>query len=125
MSLPVTVLYGTLNVLLTAALALNVSRLRIRHQAFVGQIPEPLLRPVRAHGNNAEWLPVTVFLVAFLELQHAPSLPLHLLAGGLLAARVIRDSFMLARINGRPAVIANYLMVFGMGFWSLWLRLGR
>ena len=125
MNLPVTVLYGTLSILVTLALALNISLHRMRTQVGVGgEVTEPLHRKVRAHGNSTEWLAVTTLLLAFLELQGAPSMALHFLGGAMLLARILHSVFMLskARYTTLSATLI-YTLSFVMGGWSLWLRL--
>jgi uncharacterized protein len=125
MSLPITILYGTLSVLVTLALALNISLHRLSHRVFIGAPQdEELTRKVRAHGNSAEWLAANIFLLAFLELQGAPSLALHLFGGAVLAARLFHSAFML--LHSRRTVlsaVAMYTLAFAMTAWSLWLRL--
>ena len=125
MTLPVTILYGTLSILVTLLLALNTSLYRMRHRVFVGMpVPDPLHRRVRAHGNSAEWLAATTLLLAFLELQRAPSLWLHLFGGGMLLARLFHSGFMLARSRLSVwSATAMYILAFAMGLWSAWLRL--
>jgi len=59
--IPVTALYGTLNILFTTLLGINVSRTRGKFKAFLGDTPNPeLLRTIRAHGNNTEWMPADI-----------------------------------------------------------------
>ena len=123
--LPVTILYGTLSVLVTLSLALNISLRRLWFGVFVGQaVPDNLHRAVRAHGNSAEWLAATTFLLAFLELQHAPPYWLHVLGGGTLAARVAHSAFMLAKKRWTVwSATVMYTLAFAMAFWALGLRL--
>ncbi len=125
MHLPVTILYGSLNILVTLTLALNVSLLRLRRGVFVGKpVPDDLNRAVRAHGNSAEWLAATTLLLAFLELQGTPSLALHVFGGATILARLFHTTFMLARSRLTVAsATVMYTIAFAMAFWSLWLRL--
>jgi uncharacterized membrane protein YecN with MAPEG domain len=50
---------------------------------------EPLLRASRAHGNFAEYVPLTLVLTVLLELQSAPQLLLHLLCAALSCGRIV------------------------------------
>lgn len=126
MHLPVTILYGSLTILVTILLALNISLYRMRNPdaSHAQPVPGPLHRRVRAHGNSAEWLAVTVLLLAFLELQGAPSLWLHLLGGAMLLARILHSTFML--LKRRTTVLSAtviYALSLAMAAWALVLRL--
>jgi uncharacterized protein len=128
MALPVTLLYGGLTVLLVTALGINVSRLRGVHKAFVGDpLPPELVRPVRAHGNATEWVPLGLLLLLVLELSGAGSrFMLHLLGGGFFLGRVLhafgvytRSSVILAGVG------INYLAMLAMSVWAIVLRFAR
>jgi uncharacterized membrane protein YecN with MAPEG domain len=128
MHLPITILYGTLLILVTQLLAVSTSLYRLRARVFVvtpDQLPKSLLRLVRAHGNSAEWLPVTIFLIAFLEMQGANPARLTACAVVMLIAR-IAHSLNLVWLKGLlrpwPAVVM-YSVTFFMAFWSLHLRI--
>jgi len=126
-ALPVTVLYGTLNALLVVALALNISLHRVQGRVFLtDQVPPELHRKIRAHGNSVEYFAVTTFLLAFLELQHAPSFWLHICGGIVLLARIVHSFGMLAKSGlavRRLSAGSTYTISFVMGLWSLYLRL--
>jgi uncharacterized protein len=125
MSLPVTILYGSLSIAVTILLALNVSLHRMQHKVKAGDpIPDGLFRKVRAHGNSVEWLAVTVFLLAFLELQGVPSTWLHLFGGAVVAVRILHSLFMLAR--SRLTMISatvTYVLSIWMAVMALVIRL--
>jgi uncharacterized membrane protein YecN with MAPEG domain len=125
MILPVTILYGSLAVLITLALALNVSLYRMVHRTFTTRsAPDELQIRIRAHGNAAEWLAPNVLALACLELQHAPSLWLHLLGGGMLGARLLHAGFMLSRTRLTIASAGvMYSLAFFTASWALLLRL--
>ena len=130
MLLHVTILYGTLLCLVTLLLAVNISLYRLYKGVYIGmEVPKRLNRYIRAHGNSAEWLAVVIFPLAFLELQGAPSLWLHLAGGSLLATRVLHAIFMMtgARVAGIFASTISatlmYLAAFAAALGALWLRL--
>jgi|SRR5471030_410286 uncharacterized membrane protein YecN with MAPEG domain len=125
MALPVTILYGSLSILVTVLLALNISMHRMRHKVYVSEgIPDAFRRKIRAHGNSTEWLAATIFLLAFLELQGAPSMWLHLFGGAILIARIAHSFFMLTHSRMTMfSATATYLLSFAMAFWALYLRL--
>ena len=122
--IPVTLLYGALNALLTTALGTAVSLTRLRDHKRVGDEPGPaLLRLIRAHGNNAEWAPLGIVLLLLLELSHAPSLPLHLFGGILLLTRSVHALNLIARLNiGVPNSVLHYTLFSAMAGYALYLR---
>ena len=123
--LPVTILYGSLSVLVTLFLAVNISLHRMRHRVFVADaLPQELHRKVRAHGNSAEYLAVTVFLLAFLELQHVDTFWLHVCGGIVVVSRVVHSLSMLFKLRvSTISATVTYAVSFFMAFWSLFLRL--
>ncbi|HEY2030429.1 MAG TPA: MAPEG family protein [Myxococcales bacterium] len=126
-ALPVTILYGTLNALIVVALALNVSLNRMSGRVFLSDQPPPELhRRIRAHGNSVEYFAVTTLLLAFLELQRAPSFWLHICGGLVLLARIVHSFAMLSKSGlsvRRVSATTTYAISLVMGFWSLYLRL--
>jgi uncharacterized membrane protein YecN with MAPEG domain len=125
MALPVTILYGSLSILVTVLLALNISLNRMRVKTYVSEgVPDALRRKIRAHGNSVEWLAVTIFLLAFLELQGVPSMRLHVLGGAVVIARILHSFCMLtgSRLTMVSAT-ATYILCVTMTVWSLALRL--
>lgn len=122
--LHVTLLYGGLSALLVTLLGLNVSLLRLRLRAFVTSGPNPeLTRPVRAHGNAAEWVPLAVVLMAILELSGANATALHVLGGSFLFARLIHAyGFLFKSFVSTAGATLNYLVVSAMSGWAIWLH---
>jgi uncharacterized membrane protein YecN with MAPEG domain len=107
--LHVSLLYGGLAALLVTLLGGNVSRLRGKLRAGLGaSLPNDLVRPHRAHGNAAEWVPLWLALPVALELSGRV---LH--AGGLYR----RSKLSL------PGAGFTYLVLLVMGAWALTLGL--
>ena len=85
----ITALYGALNALFNIFLANNVSTARRIHKISLGQSDNPaMLVAIRAHANNAEFVPLAIVLMLLLELCGADRVLLHIYGGLLLAARV-------------------------------------
>jgi len=85
----ITPVYAALLAVLFFALSVRIVRLRRRLRVAVGDGGEPeLLRAIRAHGNFAEYVPLTVLLLALAESQGNPPLLLHALGLALLAGRI-------------------------------------
>ena len=82
--LKMTALYIALNAAIMVALAANVIRMRYRTRTRSGDAGNPgMMRAVRAHGNNTEYVPIALILMIFahslgagLPLIHAIGLPL-------------------------------------------------
>jgi uncharacterized membrane protein YecN with MAPEG domain len=127
MQLPITILYGTLFVLVTLLFAVSTSLYRLRNRIYLTpleKVPHMLLRLVRAHGNSAEWLAGNVFLIAFLELQHANPAALNVCALVLLVARILHSLTLVLRSRFGPITASvMYGVSFWMAAWSLHLRL--
>jgi uncharacterized protein len=125
MNLPVTILYGSLSILVTLLLATYVSLHRMSARTYVTPaVPDDLHRKVRAHGNATEYLAAMIFLLAFLELQGVPPMTLHILGGLTLLSRIAHSIFMLTKSKGTMiAATATYILGFTMTLWALVLRL--
>jgi len=128
LSIPVTLLYGGLNALLVTLLGANVSR--ARGTARVGlttPLPPELVRPVRAHGNAAEWVPLGLLLLLVLELSGAGSrFTLHALGGTFLLARLLHAAGVLGRSKLSAAGAGlNYLLLLVMSIWAIASRFTR
>jgi len=48
-----------------------------------------LLRPIRAHGNFAEYVPITLIMLGLLEYQGGSTWLIHLLGASLLVSRIL------------------------------------
>ncbi|MGZ3421524.1 MAG: MAPEG family protein [Polyangiales bacterium] len=89
MAVPVIALYAPLNAALNIFLANQVSNARRKHSISVGHgESEDVLRTLRAHGNNAEFVPLAIVMLLIAELMGGKSLWLHVMGGSLLLARI-------------------------------------
>ena len=87
----ITALYGALNALFNIFLANNVSTLRRKHGVSLGHgdgEQREMMVAIRAHANNAEFVPLAIVMMLLAELCGAKGWALHLYGGVLLAARV-------------------------------------
>ena len=101
MHLPsITATYLAVLALLYAVLTVQVVRLRQSNRAAFGDSGNMQLRSaIRAHAHFAEYVPVTVLMIAFLEMSGLPPLRVHLLMGALLLARLLHPLGMYAGPN--------------------------
>jgi uncharacterized protein len=119
--IPVTLLYGGLNGLVVTLLGVNVSRMRGTAVGIDATLPETLRRPVRAHGNAAEWVPIGLVLLLVLEASGAGNrFWLHLLGGSFFLGRVLHALGALTRSRVQVAGAAiNYLVLLTMAVWAV------
>ena len=82
---PVTALYAGLLGLLAVGLANQVLYVRLRARSLPEWKADTVLR---VQANFVENVPLALLLLLILELQHIPSLALHLFGGGLVFCRV-------------------------------------
>ena len=125
MNIPVTLLYGGLTGLLVTLLGLNVTWHRTKEKVRATPPPAPgLMRPWRAHGNAAEWVPLGIVLLLALELSgRVPRFPLHLLGGSFFLARVLHATGLLTRWRvGTIGAALNYTVLLVMAVLAVWFR---
>jgi uncharacterized membrane protein YecN with MAPEG domain len=85
----ITALYGALNAILNVLLAERVTRMRKVHKTSIGQgDAEPLLVAIRAHANNAEFVPLAIVMMLLVELCGGSHMYLHITGGLLFVARI-------------------------------------
>lgn len=96
--LPVSSLYLALGAVLLVALSLNVSRVRGKHDVWLGDggVRE-LQRAARAHGNTGETLPLALLVLLAAELMGAKPGLLHGFGATLLVARGLYTHGMLTQ----------------------------
>lgn len=86
----ITPLYAALFGLLFVALSVRTLRIRRRLKIAVGHGDNPLLhRAIRVHSNFAEYVPITLLLIFFVELQTHASVGSHALCAALLIGRSV------------------------------------
>jgi uncharacterized protein len=89
-------LYAGLLALLLVWLSFNVIKHRRAKKVRLGDGNDPnLIAAIRAQGNAAEYIPITLVLLVLLELAKAPSLILHVAGILMLAGRVMHAKGLL------------------------------
>ena len=85
----VTALYAGILGLMSIALGVPIGRLRGKYGVSLGDGGHPdLLLAMRRHGNFMEWIPLTLTLLALLELAGIGHQWIHALGGALVIVRV-------------------------------------
>ena len=88
--LPVTAFYASILALVYLYLTALVIRFRRQNRIGVGDGGSDVLqRLIRVHGNFAEYVPLTLILLAVLEINSQSTLLIHLLGGALVMGRVL------------------------------------
>jgi uncharacterized protein len=87
--LPITTLYIGLNALIMLVLAILVVRARIQTNTAIGDGGnEAMIKAQRAHGNNVEYVPITLLTIIAIELAGAEAWLVHTLGAGLTISRL-------------------------------------
>lgn len=99
--IPVSTLYIGLNALLNLALAILVVRARVTTKTEIGDGGnEEMVKAQRAHGNNVEYVPITLLVLIAVEMAAAPVWLIHALGAGLTISRAAH-AFGISRSTGR------------------------
>lgn len=128
MWLPVTSLYAALCTVLYLGLSARVSQLRRSEEIGLGSGGHPALRQaIRAHGNAAEFLPLSLLLLALMEIQQFPAAWLYLIGGGLFLGRLLHATGLNASAGysfGRFfGTLITWGLLAGMGGALIWRSL--
>jgi uncharacterized membrane protein YecN with MAPEG domain len=82
--------YAAINALLMLVLGMLVVRARMRTRTEIGDGADPaLLGPLRAHGNNTEYVPMAILLMMILYTLGASVGVIHAVGGTLTAGRLL------------------------------------
>lgn len=84
-----TPIYAALLALLFIVLSIRTIRLRQRLRVAIGDGAQPLLqRAMRVHANFAEYVPIALLLIYFIEVETQPQWLVHALGIALLVGRM-------------------------------------
>ena len=105
---PITALYVGLNVLLAAGMGVAVTMSRARSEIPDGDGGSARMRQViRAHGNNAEYVPLVLVALGALESLGASAALLHGLGSALTLARIAHAQGMYQKPGSSPGRVAG------------------
>lgn len=112
----VTLLYGSLLVLLVGLLGINVSivRTRLNHFHSDAPVPKRLHFAIRAHGNAVEWVAPLVLMLLLVELGGGSRWWLHVAGGLVLLGRVLHAVGLLTKL--KTSVVGG-VMMWGLVVW--------
>ncbi len=87
--LSITGFYTGIITILFIGLAINIIRLRYKFKVGIGDGEQPILaKAIRVHANFAEYVPITLFLLACYELNGGDALWLHILGACIFVGRI-------------------------------------
>ena len=129
MTLPVTAFVAAVCALLLLITAIDTVRQRLRVQAAFGDHGDAkLISASRAHGNLAEYAPITIILLGLLETVRANHLALMIIGAVFLIGRVAHIAGLYAKIEPGKApvprqigVVATFATLLALGGWTLWI----
>jgi len=117
----ITLLYGSLVLLLVGGLGARVSMMRGQKKTYIGDTPDnELQRAIRAHGNAVEYAPLQLILLLGLEMSGSGSMVLHCLGGAIVLVRLMHATGVITKSPLSTAAAGlNYLLCSGMGLYGL------
>ena len=82
--------YAAILVLIFVFLSVRVIQMRAAAKIGIGTGNDPAMeRRIRVHGNFAEYVPLALLLLAFMEMQQQSRYLIHILCIVLIAARIV------------------------------------
>jgi uncharacterized membrane protein YecN with MAPEG domain len=121
-------LYASILALLFVALSVRTLRMRRRLKIAIGDAGnQAMLRAMRVHSNFAEYVPLSLLLIYFVEASGANSLLVHFLALCLLAGRAshaygvsqVDENFMF-RVLGMALTFTTLVVASGCLLYLHW-----
>ena len=117
----ITLIYGGLLGLLFLLLSFWVVKRRAQFKVMIGEGEAPeMLSAIRAHGNFAEYVPLTLLLMALCELAGVGALWLHLGGGLLLAGRILHAiGIQIPKAPDKPRLFGTLFFWLALGLFSV------
>ena len=117
----ITLIYAGLLGLLFLLLSFWVVKRRAQFKVMIGEGEAPeMLSAIRAHGNFAEYVPLTLLLMALCELAGVGALWLHLGGGLLLAGRILHAiGIQIPKAPNKPRLFGTLFFWLALGLFSV------
>ena len=117
----ITLIYGGLLGLLFLLLSFWVVKRRAQFKVMIGEGEAPeMLSAIRAHGNFAEYVPLTLLLMALCELAGVGALWLHLGGGLLLLGRILHAiGIQIPKAPSKPRLFGTLFFWLSLGLFSV------
>ena len=117
----ITLIYGGLLGLLFLLLSFWVVKRRAQFKVMIGEGEAPeMLSAIRAHGSFAEYVPLTLLLMALCELAGVGALWLHLGGGLLLLGRILHAiGIQIPKAPNKPRLFGTLFFWLALGLFSV------
>lgn len=117
----ITLIYGGLLGLLFLLLSFWVVKRRAQFKVMIGEGEAPeMLSAIRAHGNFAEYVPLTLLLMALCELAGVGALWLHLGGGLQLLGRILHAiGIQIPKAPNKPRLFGTLFFWLSLGLFSV------
>lgn len=117
----ITLIYGGLLGLLFLLLSFWVVKRRAQFKVMIGEGEAPeMLSAIRAHGNFAEYVPLTLLLMALCELAGVGALWLNLGGALLLVGRILHAiGIQIPRAPNKPRLFGTLFFWLSLGLFSV------
>ncbi len=117
----ITLIYGGLLGFLFLLLSFWVVKRRAQFKVMIGEGEAPeMLSAIRAHGNFAEYVPLTLLLMALCELAGVGELWLHLGGALLLVGRILHAiGIQIPKAPNKPRLFGTLFFWLSLGLFSV------
>ena len=111
----ITALYASICGLLLVFMAVRVSYTRAKQKVDLGDGgKDAMLRAIRCHGNAAEYIPISLILLFFLELQGSAHWFLHVLGITLVVSRLLHMQGLMQSATLTPGRLIGTALGWGL-----------
>ena len=129
MPIPATLITAGLLGLVFLALTISVVGRRVSGKIMIGDGGDSqMLERIRAHANFTEYVPLTLLLMAGIEIAAGHHAPWLWISGGLLVLARIAHAIGMSRPSPNPfragGALISWGLILGLSVWALWLGLG-
>ena len=107
--------YAAILVLMFVVLSIRVIQMRASAKIGIGTGNDPAMeRRIRVHGNFAEYVPLALLLLAFMEMQQQPRTLIHILCLVLIVARIVHAIGVTPVEENFPMRVGSVLATFAV-----------
>jgi uncharacterized membrane protein YecN with MAPEG domain len=107
--------YAAILVLMFVFLSVRVIQMRASAKIGIGTGNDPAMeRRIRVHGNFAEYVPLALLLLAFMEMQQQSRYLIHILCIVLVVARIVHAIGVTPVRENFPMRVASVLATFAV-----------
>jgi uncharacterized membrane protein YecN with MAPEG domain len=109
--LPMVAFYAAINALIMLVLGMLVVRARVRTRTEIGDGGNPaMVGPLRAHANNAEYVPMGIILLLVMYALAANVVVIHIVGGTLTLGRLLHGFALTRNVGTSTARLLGMLL---------------